>query len=294
MLACPWPSPRPRAAPAAHPARARALGVLLALVALLLPAMAAAQSHCIALAGRTPGIEYLHKAAFGAALSDHTVRLHYVHHASFLLETPEGVTAVTDYTGFLGETAHVPDIVTMNIAHSTHFTRTPDPRIPHVLPGWGLGEEPARHNLRVGDVLVRNVPTDIRSAWADGRRDNGNSIFIFEVAGLCIGHLGHLHHEPSEAQYAAIGRLDVVMVPVDGGYTLDRATMSRVLDRLRSSLIVPMHWFGESNLQRFLDAMEGRFAVVRDGGGWLEVSLRTLPETPTVWLLRPEPLRDPG
>ena len=34
-----------------------------------------------------------------------------------------------------------------------------------------------------------------------------------------VDHLGHLHQIPDDAQYAAIGRLDVVMVPVDGGYT---------------------------------------------------------------------------
>ncbi len=64
-------------------------------------------------------------------------------------------------------------------------------------------------------MLVRNVSTDIRSQFG-GTEDRGNSIFVFEVAGLCIGHLGHLHHEPNDAQYAALGRLDVVMAPVDG------------------------------------------------------------------------------
>ena len=69
--------------------------------------------------------------------------------------------------------------------------------------------------------------------------EKGNSIFVFEMAGLCIGHLGHLHHEPDTAQYAALGRLDVVMVPVDGGYTLNLATMIRVVKRLRSSVVIP-------------------------------------------------------
>jgi L-ascorbate metabolism protein UlaG (beta-lactamase superfamily) len=46
---------------------------------------------------------------------------------------------------------------------------------------------------------------------------DGNSIFIFEVAGLCIGHLGHLHHKLDENHFAAIGRLDIVMVPIANG-----------------------------------------------------------------------------
>ena len=49
---------------------------------------------------------------------------------------------------------------------------------------------------------------DEKSCFDEMERD-GNSIFIFEVAGLCIGHLGHLHHELDEGHYAEIGRLDV-------------------------------------------------------------------------------------
>ena len=57
-------------------------------------------------------------------------------------------------------------------------------------------------------MLVRNVTTDIRGGFSGSRIEDNNSIFVFEVAGLCIGHLGHLHHEPSDETYAAIGRLD--------------------------------------------------------------------------------------
>ena len=82
-------------------------------------------------------------------------------------------------------------------------------------PGWRTGGVPADHYLDLGEMLVRNVTTDIRDRFGGGFRiEDGNSIFIFEVAGLCVGHLGHLHHEPSDDTYAAIGRLDVVMAAV--------------------------------------------------------------------------------
>ena len=70
---------------------------------------------------------------------------------------------------------------------------------------------------------------------------DGNSIFVFEVAGLCIGHLGHLHHRLEDAHYAAIGRLDIVMVPIDGGMTQSLANMREITDRLHSSIVLPMH-----------------------------------------------------
>lgn len=249
-------------------------------------------SHCIAVADAAPGIEYLHKASFRDPLEEFSVRISYVDHAMFLIQTPGGLSAATDFTGYLGNVDLIPDVVTMNNAHHTHWTPMPNPAIPHVLQGWGDGERPTEHNLDLGEMLVRNVPTDIRSPFGAGARRYGNSIFVFEVAGLCIGHLGHLHHEPDDAQYAALGRLDVVMAAVDGGITLDLPTMVRVLNRLRSSVVIPMHWFSQSSLERFLDDMDGEFVIQRDMGTSLEVSLRTLPSRPTVMVLRPQFLRE--
>jgi len=247
-------------------------------------------SHCVALAEAAPGLEYIVPASLGPVAVE-TVRLHYITHASFLIRTHGGLNMVTDYTGFIGSTEMIPDVVTMNHAHDTHWTPNPDPAIPNVLPGWGAFGEGIEHRLDLGEVLIRNVSTDIRSSFAPVE-PKGNSIFVFEVAGLCIGHLGHLHHEPDEMQYAALGRLDVVMAPVDGGYTLDLATMTRVLKRLRSSVVIPMHWFSLFALDDFLAGMSDEFAVVEVGGPALEISLDRLPSRPTIMVLRPDFLRD--
>jgi L-ascorbate metabolism protein UlaG (beta-lactamase superfamily) len=139
-------------------------------------------------------------------------------------------------------------------------------------------------------MLVRNVHTDIRGGGGQVA-PNGNSIFIFEAAGLCIGHLGHLHHEPDAAQYAAIGRLDVVMAAVDGGITLDTARMLNVMQRFKARVVLPMHWFGRGTLDRFLIGMrDGGFDVVETGMGEITLSLDRLPRNPTVMVLEPGPL----
>ncbi|MDD9708166.1 MBL fold metallo-hydrolase [Seohaeicola sp. SP36] len=268
---------------------------VLALAVSLIAAPAQAQdripSHCIAVADAAPGLEYLHQASFRDPLPADTVRINYIDHASFLIQTTGGLNAVTDFTGFIGNVDLIPDIVTMNHAHSTHWTSAPDPAIPHVLRGWGeVFGEGVDHYLDLGEMLVRNVPTDIRSFR--GVEARGNSIFIFEVAGLCIGHLGHLHQEPSPEQYAAIGRLDVVMAPVDGGLTLDLPTMMRVVGRLSSSVVIPMHWFGDGTLRAFVDGMRTQFAVIDAGESSLELSLANLPRQPTIVVLRPQLLQD--
>ncbi|WP_370047468.1 MULTISPECIES: MBL fold metallo-hydrolase [Salipiger] len=271
---------------------ALALGLALFATAPALQAQQARQpSRCIAIADAEPGLQYLHKAAWTDPVPEYSVRIRYLSHASFLIQTRGGLEAVTDYTGFIGNTDLVPDIVTMNHAHSSHWTSTPDPAIPHVLPGWGPFGEGIEHHLDLGEMLVRNVSTDIRSAMG-GTEERGNSIFVFEVEGLCIGHLGHLHHEPNDAQYAALGRLDVLMVPVDGGYTMALDTMIDVVDRVKSSIIIPMHWFSGYSLNAFIEGVSDRFLIDRRTGPEMVVSLRDLPSRPTVVVLQPMPLRE--
>jgi L-ascorbate metabolism protein UlaG (beta-lactamase superfamily) len=260
------------------------LAALFLLIAQPLFAQDRIPSHCIALA---QGIETVAPAALGDELQPGEVLIHYIDHASFAIVTDDGTVAVTDYTGYTGLADLVPDVVTMNNAHSTHWTSGPDPRIQRVLRGWGEGGAAADHSVDLGSMLIRNIPTDTRGPFGEGARKDGNSIFIFEAGGLCIGHLGHLHQIPSDEQYAAIGRLDVVMVPVDGGYTMRLEDMAGVVRRLRSSVVIPMHWFSDESLQQFLTQMSDAFTVVETGGPDITLSSRDLPATPTILVLEP-------
>lgn len=213
------------------------------------------------------------------------VTIRYVGHSTFRITSPDGVVIATDYAGYAGE-GPVPTIVTMNHAHSSHYTDFPDPAIQHVLRGWNPdGDGPAVHHLQVEDVLVRNVATDIRRWGGEVVEPFGNSIFIFETAGLCIGHLGHLHHIPSPSHYAQIGRLDVLFVPVDGGYTMAQAEMLEVVEQLRASVVIPMHFFTIGNLQRFVERMGEGFEVDIRTDPQMTVSLDSLPRTPTLVVL---------
>ncbi|MEW5962500.1 MAG: MBL fold metallo-hydrolase [Pseudomonadota bacterium] len=215
--------------------------------------------------------------------TEQVVRITFVGHATFRIESPAGVVIATDYFGPAGP-GRPPDVVTMNHAHITHYTPVPDPRIPHILKGWGDATGPARHDLTLGDIRVRNVPTDIRAPEGLVEKD-GNSIFIFELAGLCIGHLGHLHHTLGVDHLAEIGQLDVVMVPVDGAFTMAQSSMIEVLDLLKARIVLPMHYFGSPTLRAFLMRLAQSFEVAFNDGATIEVSTGTLPERRTVMVV---------
>src|SRR5258708_4498316 len=193
-----------------------------------------------------------------AALNPDQVRISYSGHSTFLIESPQQVRIATDYNDYVHPPG-VPDIITMNHAHDTHYTDHPDPAIKYVLRGWGKSEsEPARHDIQVRDVRVRNVPTNIRN-WGGGTERNGNSIFVFEIANMCIAHLGHLHHTLNQQQLNEIGRIDAVMAAVDGNLTLDLDRMVEVLHSLKAPLIIPMHFFSSFTLRGFLHRMRQGF-----------------------------------
>src|SRR6266540_7270717 len=261
-------------------------------LALVAPQPAAAQApetkpemreNCPGLvAARTPRVM---PAAFTLALGSDQVRFTYAGHSTFLIESPQLVRIATDFNDYVRPPI-VPDIATMNHAHSTHYTDHPDPRIPHVLRGWGVSQDrPARHDVQVRDVRVRNVPTNIRDWAGGGTERHGNSIFIYEMANMCIAHLGHLHHTLTQQQLNEIGRIDVVFVPVDGTMTLDLDGMVEVLQALKAPLMLPMHYFSTYTLHRFLERVRQNWTVEMSEVPSLVVSKTSLPTSPMVRVL---------
>ncbi len=221
-----------------------------------------------------------------AAIPANHVGLTFVGHASFLIESPASVRIVTDYNDYVRPTI-VPDIVTMNNAHSTHFTDFVEAEVKHVLRGWDQPGFAADHSLSFRDVHIRNVPTNVREA--SGVRYNGNSIFVFEISGLCLAHLGHLHHRLTPQHLAALGQIDVLMVPVDGAFTLNVEEMIDVIDQILAPLIIPMHYFTRGGLERFLDTVSLRaripYSVTFVPEPFILLSRATLPVRPEIRVL---------
>jgi L-ascorbate metabolism protein UlaG (beta-lactamase superfamily) len=218
-----------------------------------------------------------------AAWRQDEVGLTFVGHATFLIETPQGVRIATDYSDGT-RPPFTPDVATMNKAHSTHFSYRPDPGIEHVLKGWNPVGGSAIHDLVVQDVRIRNVSTNIRS-YGGATEYDGNSIFVFETAQLCIAHLGHLHHTLSPEHLKKLGRIDVLLVPVDGGYTLETFDMMEMLRAINAPLMIPMHFFGSATLNRFLASAREHFPVEFSDTAAITLSRAALPKSPKILVL---------
>src|SRR5438552_11745264 len=140
----------------------RLLAVVFALLSLPITSVAAqdtSRSECLAMANAPARVTPVGFRRLAAKAED--VAITYAGHSTYYIDTPGGVRIATDYSGAY-RMGRLPDVVTMNRAHSSHYTLVPDPGIPHVLHGWGVDGEAAKISERVGDVYIRNVTTDIR------------------------------------------------------------------------------------------------------------------------------------
>jgi len=145
----------------------RLLSAVVALLGSLIgPALAqdAQRSECLAMASgpmRAAPVSFRQTAA-----GKSEVTITYAGHSTYYIDTPGGVRIATDFSGVY-RIGRLPDVVTMNRAHSTHYTLLPDSRIAHVLHGWGDDGQPAHISERIGDVYIRNVTTDIRRYFGE-------------------------------------------------------------------------------------------------------------------------------
>jgi L-ascorbate metabolism protein UlaG (beta-lactamase superfamily) len=91
------------------------------------------------------------------------------------------------------------------------------------------------------DVHVRTV--GVYHDNAEGMERGKNAIFIVEVEGLRIVHLGDLGHLLSDQDIKKIGPVDVLMIPVGGVYTLNGAEAKKVVEQLKPKrYVLPMHY----------------------------------------------------
>ena len=165
------------------------------------------------------------------------MKIKWLGQASFMITSDTGIKILTDpYTtgGNLsyGEIRESADIVTVSHEHGDHNNVAAVGGNPQVVRGVATAE--------IKGIKFKGIPCYHDEVGGNKRGDN--TIFCFEVDGVRVCHLGDLGHQLSDKQVAELGRIDILLIPVGGLYTIDAKVAGQVCDRLKPKVIIPMHY----------------------------------------------------
>ena len=214
----------------------------------------------------------------------------YYGHALFSLDTAEGHTLVTDpydeSVGY-GMGKLKGEVVTVSHEHHDHNNISLLEGNPAVLRGEGTFAP-------LPGMRVTGFPS-----FHDGEQGalrGKNTIFLLEIDGLRLLHLGDLGHELNQDALEELGQVDILMVPVGGYYTIDAKQAVRLCHALHPYIILPMHYRTAASgrlpiapVEYFLSALD----VYPTPMPLLRVTKEDLYQQPHVALLTPRPLPVP-
>lgn len=218
------------------------------------------------------------------------MRLTYYGHASFLLESG-GTTILIDpfneKCGYPFPTVS-PTAVTVSHEHFDHNYVEVAGGSPKVIRGLREGgKDWADVAERVGPVRLSGVKT--YHDGSQGSERGRNVMFIFEAEDLRLVHAGDLGHTLSQDQVAALGRADVLLLPVGGYYTIGPKEADVVIGQLRPRLVVPMHYKTDVNkdwpIGTVDEFLRGKERVQRQERT-VSLTASALPSEREIWVLR--------
>jgi L-ascorbate metabolism protein UlaG (beta-lactamase superfamily) len=147
-------------------------------------------------------------------------------------------------------------IVTTSHPHGPHSAVHMAPGTPTVLHGLTPGGE----NWQKISTTIRDVSVYLVPAYHDksrGMQRGKNAIFVFRVDDICIAHLGDLGHILGPDQLTMMGKIDILLVPIAGGFYTVTATEAREVTRqVNPKIAIPMHFWWEQAVQEYIQGVE--------------------------------------
>ena len=151
-------------------------------------------------------------------------------HSCFLVETDSGSAVFDPYAPGSVPGLTLPklcaDAVFCSHLHSDH-SYAQGVTLTGLKPSFAVTQIPTFHDEKHGALRGENTVT------------------LIEAEGIRLVHLGDLGHELSREQIYALGRVDVLLVPVGGYYTIDAKAAHNVAVSLRAKIVIPMHYRGD-------------------------------------------------
>jgi len=207
------------------------------------------------------------------------MKLTYYGHSSFLVETREGTRVILDpyrSGSFDNALRYAPidepaDVVIATHEHDDHGATDTIPGKPLVL---------VHPTSQTVDGL-RITGVEVAHDEAGGSKRGRNTIVVLDDGDVRLVHLGDLGHLLDKAAIEAIGRVDVLMIPVGGFFTIDEKEAAAVVESLHPRIVIPMHYktdkvdFPIAPVDGFLKTQDG---AERSEASTLEFTSETLPQ----------------
>jgi len=163
------------------------------------------------------------------------MKITWLGHAAFLITSDDGIKIITDpYMPnerlTYDEIKESADIVTVSHGHSDHNNVAAVRDNPQVVEG----------TAEIKGIEFNSILTNHDNAG--GSQRGNNTIYYFEVDGIRLCHLGDLGHELGDEEVAELGKVDILLVPVGGNFTIDAEVATEVCSKLAPRVIIPMHF----------------------------------------------------
>ncbi|AGK95335.1 MBL fold metallo-hydrolase [Clostridium pasteurianum] len=178
-------------------------------------------------------------------------------HSSFLIKDSRNRLILTDpFNDQVGYETYKGNANFVTISHS-HFDHAYTDEVkgnPKII------NTPGNYNFDDLNIIGVNSYHDKQLGAVRGK----NIIFIIEVDGYRICHLGDLGYILSDEEVTALGAIDVLLVPVGGNFTINGVEAKKLCEKINSHLIIPMHY--KTPLLSFpIDGVENFISAIKNG-----------------------------
>ena len=213
------------------------------------------------------------------------VRLRFLGHSSFLISAPGGARAVMD-PYVVPVLNPPPEAVTVSNFHETHAMTGPYEGKAEIFFGVTKEGEANPIDRKFGNLRIASFPQ------VDGSEKFSivlNTIYVFQAGGLCVAHFGNARFGPSPGQIRALGKIHVLLLPIDGSFTVPHEVAAKIVKRIGPNIVIPMHYSGAELPGLFAQVLrkEGISRVVRPKKTELVLTRRKLPP-PTTYVVLPD------
>ena len=211
------------------------------------------------------------------------MKLRYLGHSCFVITSDSGTRIITDpyQTGAsltYGAIRESADIVTVSHDHFDHGNVAAVKGSPEVVRG----------DTRIKEIEFKGIPS--YHDETGGRQRGSNTIICFEVDGIRVCHLGDLGHRLSDQQIAELGKVDILLTPVGGFYTIDARAAAEIGHLINPKVIIPMHFKTDKGLPGIAGVegfLQGKTGVSRLDASEVEFKEGQLPTATQIMVFKP-------